>query len=135
VRPIVLFTLLLVVIVVHADKMSIVGTWIVRTSTDHGKQYVEHYTFLENGTFQIIVIERDLDQETTYRLLGKWEMDGDRLDFRITCSNHPRIPEGKEEVNLIISLSQSEVVTRGSDGRISAAIRAGYDLPVVDKCS
>ena len=134
-RPIAFVLLFLVVIAVHADRASIVGTWVVRTDTDRGKQYIEHYTFLENSTFQLIVIERDFEHEATYRLLGKWDMNGDRLLFRITCSNHPRVPIGKVDVNIIISLSEYEVITRGSNGRISAAVRAGYDVPVVDKCS
>jgi hypothetical protein len=135
VRPIAFLTLFLVVVAVHADRASIVGTWVARTDTDYGKQYIEHYTFLENSTFQLIVIERDFDHEATYRLLGKWDMNGDRLLFRITCSNHPRVPTGKVDVNSIIALSESEVITRGSDGRISAAVKAGYDIPVADKCS
>ena len=127
-------TLLLIVIAAHADGTSIVGTWIVRTSTDHGKEYVEHYTFLESGRFQTVVIERNLHHEATYRILGRWDMSGDRLEFRITCSDHPRVPIGKVDVSVILSLSENEVVTRGSDGRIAAATRAGYDLPVVDMC-
>lgn len=120
--------------IAFASKLSIVGTWLVRTVGVSGTEYDQYFSFSEDGGFQLVVFEKKEDGENVYTIIGDWVLHERELLYRVSCSNHPRIRAGDIENNTILSLSENQVITRSRSGHISYAVRAKDDVPETGTC-
>lgn len=101
----------------------IIGTWEQEKVSSTGKIRKQIYTFSDAGDFSIFVTEIDASTSKEFLIGGTWILKDKEVHYKITFSNDPRMPIGKEVVNIILHITDEKVIIKGSSGRISTAYK------------
>lgn len=101
----------------------LVGTWEVNVTADDDLVIRQVWDLNAKGRFQLMTIADRGDRRSTSFTAGKWELNGRVVVFTIETSDNSALEQGHQEKNEVLSISESEVLTKGEDGTIVRAVR------------
>jgi hypothetical protein len=101
----------------------LVGTWEVNITADDDLVIRQMWHLDEMGRLKLMTVAGRSDRRSISFAAGKWELNGRVVVFTIESSDNSKLERGHQEKNEVLSISESEVLTRGEDGTIIRAVR------------
>ena len=101
----------------------LIGTWEVNVTADDDLVIRQVWNLDEKGRFQLITVADRGDRRSISFTAGTWELNERVVVFTIEISDNSALERGHQEKNEVLSISESEVLTRGEDGTIIRAVR------------